>query len=76
MRKALIETIRATLIDALHYHGGSVNLAACELMIGRVTLYRKIKELNPRIRAIRSKRVARELFEKKRAIGAVQNGRH
>ena len=45
MRKALIETIRVALIDALRYHGGSVNLAAGELMIGRVTLYRKIKEL-------------------------------
>jgi transcriptional regulator of acetoin/glycerol metabolism len=45
MRKALIETIRAALVDALRFNEGSVNLAAYELMIGRVTLYRKIKEL-------------------------------
>jgi transcriptional regulator of acetoin/glycerol metabolism len=45
MRKALIETIRGALIDALRQHGGNVNLASLELMIGRVTLNRKIKEL-------------------------------
>jgi Transcriptional activator of acetoin/glycerol metabolism len=36
---------RAALIEALLFNGGNVNLASLELMIGRVTLYRKIKEL-------------------------------
>jgi len=46
--QALVEIMRMALLAHLHEHRGNVRRAAEALMIGKTTLYRKIKELGIR----------------------------
>lgn len=43
--KALVEVIREAIVEALVHSRGNISEAADILMIGRTTLYRKMKDL-------------------------------
>lgn len=47
-RPALVDTVRAAIVAALRAANGNRALAARRLMIGRTTLYRKIRDLDIR----------------------------
>lgn len=46
--RAMVEVVRDAIVQALREHRGDKGKAAEALMVGRTTIYRKIRDLNIR----------------------------